>query len=86
MEKGTVQKEKQSAQKDNEAKEKEQKLPNSLITEESIGRDVMIFLINNQMELGKISAVSKYEIEVTRRDGTKKIVFKSAIISLEFKS
>ncbi|MGC8580604.1 MAG: hypothetical protein ACP5MB_11200 [bacterium] len=63
----------------------EQKMENTLINESVIGRDALIFLVNNQMELGKISALSKYEIEITKKDGSKKIIFKSAIITIEIK-
>ncbi|MGC8565888.1 MAG: hypothetical protein ACP5R0_05610 [Thermoplasmata archaeon] len=74
-------------EKGNEAKEKgsEQKIVNTLITDAAVGRDAFIFLVNNQMEMGKISAVSKYEIEITKKDGSKKIIFKSSIITIELK-
>ncbi len=74
-------------EKGNEAKEKgsEQKIVNTLITDAAVGRDAFIFLVNNQMEMGKISAVSKYEIEITKKDGSKKIIFKSSIITVELK-
>ncbi len=79
MEKGTEAKEK--------VKEKaaEQKLENTLISEATIGREALIFLVNNQMEMGKITALSKYEIEITKKDGSRKIIFKSAIINVELK-
>jgi sRNA-binding regulator protein Hfq len=74
-------------EKGNEAKEKgsEQKIVNTLITDAAVGRDALVFLVNNQMEMGKISAVSKYEIEITKKDGSKKIIFKSSIITIELK-
>jgi sRNA-binding regulator protein Hfq len=74
-------------EKGNEAKEKgsEQKIVNTLIKDAAVGRDALVFLVNNQMEMGKISAVSKYEIEITKKDGSKKIIFKSSIITIELK-
>jgi len=74
-------------EKSNEAKEKgsEQKIVNTLITDAAVGRDALVFLVNNQMEMGKISAVSKYEIEITKKDGSKKIIFKGSIITIELK-
>lgn len=61
------------------------KLKDSLINESSIGRDAIIFLINNQMEMGKISDLSRYEIEITKKDGTRRIIYKSAIIAIELR-
>jgi|GEM_PF-2183207 len=74
-------------EKGKEAKEKgsEQKIVNTLITDAAVGRDALVFLVNNQMEMGKISAVSKYEIEITKKDGSKKIIFKGSIITIELK-
>lgn len=61
------------------------KVKDTLINEGSIGRDAIIFLINNQMEMGKISDLSRYEIEITKKDGTRRIIFKSAILTIELR-
>lgn len=61
------------------------KLKDSLINESSVGRDAIIFLINNQMEMGKISDLSRYEIEITKKDGTRRIIYKSAILTIELR-
>jgi len=61
------------------------KVKDSLINESVIGRDAIVFLMNNQMEMGKLTDFSKYEIEITKKDGTKRIIFKSGILTIEFR-
>lgn len=75
----------ENTDKQNQNIEKKPKLKDVILNENVIGKDAIIFLINNQMEMGKITDLSKYEIEITKRDGTKRIIFKGSIISIEIK-
>jgi sRNA-binding regulator protein Hfq len=68
-----------------QAPKESQKVKDSLINESVIGRDAIVFLMNNQMEMGKLTDFSKYEIEITKKDGTKRIIFKSGILTIEFR-